>query len=97
MTSRTVLREQTDGLKVVEIEQLGEVKILWHAIQFRTRLNITEDPRNPELLTTTFELIRSVSYILFAALHLQGVNYQVKTAQTADFCILLENTSECTL
>ena len=57
--SRTVLTEQ-DGYKVVEIEQLGEVRIMWHQVQFKTKLTVTEDGRDPDNLTTIFELISSV-------------------------------------
>ncbi|KAK9795571.1 hypothetical protein WJX73_003470 [Symbiochloris irregularis] len=59
VTSRTVLKEDTDGLKVVEVEQMGEVRILWKMVQFRTLLKVTEDARDPENLSTQFELIRS--------------------------------------
>ena len=64
VTSRTVLSEQPDGLKVVEVEQMGEVRILWRTVQFRTLLKVTEDARDPEELTTAFDLIRSVCRLL---------------------------------
>lgn len=67
VTSRTVLEEDTKGLKVVEVEQMGEVRILWKMVQFRTLLKVTEDARDPENLTTQFELIRSVSLLAVVA------------------------------
>eukprot|EP00884_Botryococcus_braunii_P014079 jgi/Botrbrau1/22672/Bobra.0132s0016.1 len=59
VTSRTVLDDSTPGLKVVEVEQLGEAKILWLTQRFRTLLKVTEDARDPKKLVTTFSLIRS--------------------------------------
>jgi hypothetical protein len=43
-----------------QVEQLGEAKILWLTQRFRTLLKVTEDARDPQKLTTSFALIRSV-------------------------------------
>jgi hypothetical protein len=44
----------------LQVEQLGEAKILWLTQRFRTLLKVTEDARDPKKLVTTFALIRSV-------------------------------------
>ena len=44
----------------VQIEQLGEVKILWHAFEFKTLLEVLEDARDPGNLVTQFKLLHSV-------------------------------------
>lgn len=61
VTSRKVIQNDPAGLKVVEIEQLGETWLLWMHVEFRTRLTVTEDSRDPNNLRTYFELISSVS------------------------------------
>lgn len=59
VTSRKVIQNDPAGLKVVEIEQLGETWLLWMHVEFRTRLTVTEDSRDPNNLRTYFELISS--------------------------------------
>ena len=44
----------------LQIEQLGEVKILWHMFEFKTLLEVLEDARDPANLVTTFKLLSSV-------------------------------------
>ena len=46
--------------RVVEVEQLGESKILmWHTT-FSTEVRVVEDDSDPARLKTEFELVRSV-------------------------------------
>ena len=42
-----------------QIEQVGESRILWHKQEFATLLNVIEDTRDAEHMTTSFELIQS--------------------------------------
>ncbi len=42
------------------MEQVGESRILWRRQEFATLLNVVEDSRDPEHLTTSFELVQSV-------------------------------------
>lgn len=51
------------GLKTVEVEQLGELRVLWINRTFSTFLTVTEDQRTPDCLRTSFELLRSVRHI----------------------------------
>ena len=85
VTSRTVLREQPDGLKVVKVEQLGEVRIMWRTVQFKTLLTVTEDARDPDNLSTHFELIRSVC-ILAHSIHSDSGSVQ---AVSPFSCVLI--------
>lgn len=59
VTSRQVIREDPDGYRVLEIEQLAEVKVLWRPVQVKTALLVTEDPRDPEDLKIDFKLRHS--------------------------------------
>lgn len=45
----------------LQVEQVGELKILWIRRAYSTWLTVTEDSRDPECLVTIFELLRSVS------------------------------------
>ena len=42
-----------------QIEQVGESRILWRTQEFATLLNVIEDSRDAEHITTSFELIQS--------------------------------------
>lgn len=44
----------------LQVEQIGEAKVLFKTREFTTLLNVDEDARNPEELRTGFTLIRSV-------------------------------------
>lgn len=55
---RKVLQD-ADGLKVIEVEQRGEIRVLFKTHYFSTFLTVTEDCRDPDLLTTSFTLIQS--------------------------------------
>lgn len=66
--SRKILSEEREGsgkCVVVEVEQLGKVRLggpgqLGKEVTFRTRLRVTEDARAaPERMTTRFELLHS--------------------------------------
>jgi hypothetical protein len=46
----------------VEVEQVGELRVMWVCRSFRTYLDVTEDARDPECLKTDFTLLRSVSF-----------------------------------
>lgn len=50
--------------RVVEVEQVGESKVLMFHTTFTTEVRVVEDDSDPQHLTTEFELIRSVSGIL---------------------------------
>ena len=45
----------------LQVEQIGEAKVLWKKREFTTLLNVDEDERDPNELRTAFTLIRSVS------------------------------------
>lgn len=47
------------GWQKLEVEQIGELKVLWMRKQFSTFLTVTEDCRDPSCLTTSFELLKS--------------------------------------
>lgn len=53
--------EGSPGFKRVEVEQVGELRVMWVVRQFKTYLHVTEDSRDPECLKTDFTLLRSVS------------------------------------
>lgn len=55
---RKVLQHQ-EGYREVEVEQKGEIKMMWKLHQFSTFLTVTEDGRDPAALITTFSLIKS--------------------------------------
>lgn len=61
VTRLTVMRERPLGLRIVELEQLGEVRILLKKLRHRTLLKLTEDYRDPGNLSIHFDCIRSVS------------------------------------
>lgn len=44
-----------------QVEQLGELRVLWVRRTYTTWLTVTEDSRDPAHLITTFELLKSVS------------------------------------
>ena len=45
---------------MVEVEQVGESKVLWVHNTFTTEVRVVEDDSDPQRLRTQFELIRSV-------------------------------------
>jgi hypothetical protein len=51
----------------VQVEQKGEIKMMWKRHQFSTFLTVTEDGRDPSALLTSFTLIKSVSNPLTTA------------------------------
>lgn len=53
--------EAAPGFKRVEVEQVGELRVMWVCRSFKTYLDVTEDARDPECLRTEFSLLRSVS------------------------------------
>ncbi|KAK9826878.1 hypothetical protein WJX81_002946 [Elliptochloris bilobata] len=59
VSSRRVLELDPSGRKVIEIEQVGESRILWRRQEFVTLLTVVEDSRDSERLTTSFELVQS--------------------------------------
>lgn len=46
---------------MVEVEQVGESKVLMFHTTFSTEVRVVEDDSDPDRLKTDFELIRSVS------------------------------------
>ncbi|MEW5307089.1 MAG: hypothetical protein WDW36_009507 [Sanguina aurantia] len=56
--NRSVL-STAPGLKVLEVEQLGELKVMWMVRAYSTTLKVVEDSRDPDLLITQFDLERS--------------------------------------
>ena len=52
-----------------QIQQVGESRILWRRQEFATLLNVVEDSRDPEHLTTSFELVQSVRRVGLARAH----------------------------
>ena len=59
------MKQQEPGYKVIEVEQCGELRVLWISRIFNTYLDVTEDARDPECLKTEFSLLRSVSVISY--------------------------------
>ncbi|KAI8477292.1 MAG: hypothetical protein J3K34DRAFT_515945 [Monoraphidium minutum] len=56
---RKVLRSEP-GYKLVEVEQVGALRIMWGLERtFSTLLRVEEDARDPACLVTTFDLVRS--------------------------------------
>jgi hypothetical protein len=55
--------ESSPGFKRVEVEQVGELRVMWISRAFKTYLDVTEDCRDPECLKTDFTLLRSVSVL----------------------------------
>ena len=53
----------------LQVEQIGEAKVLWKKREFTTLLRVDEDERDPNNLITAFTLIRSVS-VLHAVLYM---------------------------
>lgn len=51
--------EQAPGWKVVEVQQVGELRILWMRPLFSTHMLVEEDARNPAVLITKFSLLKS--------------------------------------
>ncbi|KAK9815834.1 hypothetical protein WJX72_010497 [[Myrmecia] bisecta] len=67
--SRKVLEEVTEGAGVrrkVEVEQIGEARVMWMKTDFSTLLRVTEDSTQPDVWTTSFELIKSAVLSRFA-------------------------------
>jgi hypothetical protein len=60
-TMHTQVKHQEPGFKLVEVEQCGELRVLWIHRVFKTYLDVTEDARDTECLKTEFTLLRSVS------------------------------------
>lgn len=54
------VKVQEPNYKLVEVEQCGELRVLWIHRVFKTYLDVTEDARDPECLKTEFTLLRSV-------------------------------------
>lgn len=52
---------QQPGRTHLQVEQIGEAKVLWKKREFTTLLTVDEDERDPNELRTAFTLIRSVS------------------------------------
>lgn len=50
---------QSSNYRRVEVEQIGELRVMWMARQFSTYLTVTEDARDPEHLVASFELLKS--------------------------------------
>ncbi len=48
-------------LRAAQVEQLGEIQVLWIHRTYSTWLHVVEDARDPECLRIKFELLRSVS------------------------------------
>lgn len=46
---------------VVQVEQLGELRVLWITRSYSTWLTVTEDARDPARLVAIFDLLKSVS------------------------------------
>mmetsp|Transcript_36015 Transcript_36015/g.80163 ORF Transcript_36015/g.80163 Transcript_36015/m.80163 type:complete len:299 (+) Transcript_36015:3-899(+) len=53
------VKSSAPGSKHIEVEQVGELKILWFTRRYSTWLDVHEDSRDPENLIITFDLIRS--------------------------------------
>jgi hypothetical protein len=53
------VKMQEPNYKVIEVEQCGELRVLWISRIFRTYLDVTEDARDQECLKTDFKLLRS--------------------------------------
>jgi len=57
-TGRTVVKE--DGrVRVVRVEQEGEVRVLFRGVRFTTRLEVTEDETDEDALVAIFRLLHS--------------------------------------
>ncbi|GLI69833.1 hypothetical protein VaNZ11_014513, partial [Volvox africanus] len=56
--ARHVLRTEPQ-YKEVQVEQLGDMKVLWIHRTYSTWLHVTEDARDPEHLRITFDLNKS--------------------------------------
>lgn len=50
--------------RVVEVEQVGESKVLMFHTSFTTEVRVVEDDSDPQRLRTEFELVRSASATL---------------------------------
>jgi hypothetical protein len=55
------VKVQEPGFKLVEVEQCGELRVLWIHRVFKTYLDVAEDERDADCLKTEFTLLRSVS------------------------------------
>lgn len=84
------------GYKVIEVEQCGELRVLWISRIFRTYLDVTEDARDPECLKTDFKLLRSVSN---NAMRVASVNVIVRIVckRTRLACCFLLTSDACYL
>ncbi|EFJ42728.1 hypothetical protein VOLCADRAFT_97186 [Volvox carteri f. nagariensis] len=56
--ARRVLKAEP-GYKEVEVEQLGDIKVLWMHRTYSTWLRVVEDSRDPECLRIAFDLLKS--------------------------------------
>ncbi|GLC41311.1 hypothetical protein PLESTB_001076700 [Pleodorina starrii] len=56
--ARKVLKTEP-GYKEVQVEQLGDVQVLWIHRTYSTWLHVVEDSRDPECLRITFDLVKS--------------------------------------
>ena len=60
MQTRELAHSQCCHVGCLQVEQIGEAKVLFKMREFTTLLKVDEDARNPEELRTGFTLIRSV-------------------------------------
>ena len=56
--NRKILQE-SPGLRVVEVDQIGELKIMKARREYTTRMTVTEDSRDPNNQTIEFRLLQS--------------------------------------
>lgn len=57
------VKKEEPGWKLLDVEQLGELRVLWIRRTFSTFLEVEEDQRDPEKLVTDFRLQHSVSIL----------------------------------
>ena len=56
----SVRQERSRSCAELQVEQIGEARVLWKKREFTTLLSVDEDERDPSELRTAFSLIRSV-------------------------------------
>lgn len=56
----SVWQERSRSCMELQVEQIGEARVLWKKREFTTLLSVDEDERDPSELRTAFSLIRSV-------------------------------------
>ena len=79
--------------RVVEVEQVGESKVLMFHTTFTTEVRVVEDDSDPQRLRTEFELVRSASptttstFIEYLSLHaLAACNGAAMIVKFRDCC-----------